>query len=159
MDELGELVVALAIVAGLLGIVVPILPGLLLIVGAIFVWALVDGGGLAWGVAVGSLGLSAVGTFVKYSIPRRRLNESGVLTRTLILATAVAIVGLFVIPVIGAPIGFVGTVYLTERMKGDRDLAWHRTKKAMAAVATSIGIELATGLIIAALWFGVILFT
>jgi hypothetical protein len=29
----------------------------------------------------------------------------------------------------------------------------------MAAVATSIGIELATGLIIAALWFGVILFT
>ncbi|HEX9865759.1 MAG TPA: DUF456 domain-containing protein [Acidimicrobiia bacterium] len=159
MDELGELVVALAIVAGLLGIVLPILPGLLLVVGAIFVWALVDGGGLAWSVAVGSLGLSVVGTFVKYSIPRRRLNESGVLTRTLILATAVAIVGLFVVPVIGAPIGFVGTVYLTERMKGDRDLAWPRTKKAMAAVATSIGIELATGLIIAALWFGVILFT
>ena len=159
MDELSELVVGLAIVAGLLGIVVPILPGLLLIVGAIFVWALVDGGGLAWSVAAGSLGLSALGTFIKYSIPRRRLNESGVLNRTLIMATAVAIVGLFVIPVIGAPIGFVGTIYLRERMRGDRDLAWHRTKRAMAAVATSIGIELATGLIIAALWFGVILFT
>ena len=156
MDELGELVVGLAIIAGLLGIVLPILPGLLLIVGAIFVWAIADGTGLAWGVATLSLALGAVGTFIKYSIPKRRLNESGVQNRTLVLATVVSIIGLFAIPVIGAPIGFIGTIYITERAR-DREQAWPRTKSSLAAVATSIGIELATGLVIAAVWFGVVL--
>jgi len=157
MDELGELVVGMAILAGLLGIVVPVLPGLLLVVGAILVWAIAEGGGLAWGVASLSLALGAVGTFIKYSIPKRRLNESGVQNRTLVLATVASMVGLFVIPVIGAPIGFIGTIYLTERIRGDRAQAWPRTKSSLAAVATSIGIELATGLVIAAIWFGVIL--
>jgi hypothetical protein len=157
MEELGELVVALAIIAGLIGIAVPILPGLLLVVGAILVWALVEGTALAWGVAAVAFSVGAIGTFVKYSIPKRRLNESGVQNRTLILATLVSIVGLFVIPVIGAPIGFVATIYIIERMRGDRDQAWPRTKQSLVAVATSIGIELATGLLIAALWFGVVL--
>lgn len=157
MDEVGELGIGLVIIVGLLGVVVPVIPGLLLVVGAIFLWAIVEGGALAWGIALLSLVLGAIGTFIKYSIPKRRLNESGVKNSTLVLATAVAIVGLFVIPVIGAPIGFVATIYLTERMKGDREHAWPRTKQSLAAVATSIGIELATGLVIAAIWFGVIL--
>jgi hypothetical protein len=76
----------------------------------------------------------------------------------LVLATGVAIVGLFAIPVIGAPTGFVATIYLTERARGDGEHAWPRTKQSLRAVATSIGIELAAGLIIAALWFGVVLF-
>jgi len=157
MDGLGELAIGLVIVIGLLGIVVPVLPGLVLVVAAIFLWAVVDGGGLAWGVAVLALVLGGVGTFIKYSLPKRRLNESGVRNSTLLLATVVAIIGLFVIPVVGAPIGFVTTIYVTERMRGDRDQAWTRTKRSLAAVATSIGIELATGLVIAAVWFGVIL--
>ena len=45
----GELLVAAVILVGLVGIVVPILPGTLLIVGALFVWALVVGG-WAWSV-------------------------------------------------------------------------------------------------------------
>jgi hypothetical protein len=158
MDELGELAIGLVIVAGLLGIVLPVLPGLALVVGAIFIWAFVEGTGTAWAVAVTALIIGGVGTFIKYSIPKRRLNESGVRNSTLVLATGVAIVGLFAIPVIGAPIGFVATIYLTERARGDGEHAWPRTKQSLRAVATSIGIELAAGLIIAALWFGVVLF-
>jgi hypothetical protein len=159
MDELGELAIGLVIVVGLLGIVVPILPGLVLVVGAIIFWAVLEGGGVAWGVGVLTLGLGAVGTFIKYSIPKRRLNESGVKNSTLILATAVAIAGMFAIPLIGAPIGFVATIYLTERVRGDRDHAWPRTKNSLKAVATSIGIELVTGVVIAAIWFGVVILT
>jgi hypothetical protein len=158
MDELGELAVGLIIVVGLMGIVVPVLPGLVLVVGVIFVWALLEGTGLAWAIALISLVLGGVGTFVKYSIPKRRLTESGVRTGTLVLATAVAIAGLFLIPVVGAPLGFVATIYLTERARGDREHAWPRTKESLKAVATSIGIELATGLVIAAFWFGAVLF-
>jgi hypothetical protein len=39
-----------------------------------------------------------------------------------------------------------------------RDQAWPATKRSLRAVATSIGIELATGLLIATIWFAVVLF-
>ncbi|MGH8952042.1 MAG: DUF456 domain-containing protein [Acidimicrobiia bacterium] len=158
MDELGELAIGLIIIVSLFGIVVPILPGLILEVAAVFVWALVTGGDVAWGVAVAALILAGIGTFIKYSIPKRKLNEVGIPNRTLLLATAVAIVGLFVIPVVGAPIGFVATIYLGERVRVGQEQAWPATKSSLGAVATSIGIELATGLLIAAIWFGAVLF-
>ncbi|MET0566386.1 MAG: DUF456 domain-containing protein [Acidimicrobiia bacterium] len=157
MEELGELAVGLIIVVSLFGIVVPFLPGLVMEVIAILLWAIVKGDGTAWAVAIVALVLAGIGTFVKYSIPKRKLNEGGIPNRTLLIATAVAIVGLFVIPVVGAPIGFVLTIYISERLRVGPDQAWPATKTSLGAVATSIGIELATGLIIAAIWFGTVL--
>ena len=107
MDELGELAIGLIIAVSIVGIIVPILPGLLVEILAVFVWAAVTGGAVAWGVAIFALLVGGVGTFVKYAVPKRHLSEGGIPNRTLIVATVVAIVGLFVIPVIGAPIGFV----------------------------------------------------
>jgi uncharacterized protein YqgC (DUF456 family) len=159
MDELGELAVGLIIVLSLFGVVLPVLPGLALEVGVILVWAALKGGAVAWGVAIVALVLATIGTIVKYAIPKRRLNEVGIPNRTLLLATAVAIVGLFVIPVIGAPIGFVATIYLGERARVGPERAWPATRSSLGAVATSIGIELATGLLIAAVWFGAVLLT
>ena len=153
MDELGELAVGLVIVVSLFGVVLPVLPGLTLEVGVILLWAVLKGDALAWGVAIAAIVLAAIGTIVKYAIPKRRLNEVGIPNRTLLLATAVAIVGLFVIPVIGAPIGFVVTIYLGERARVGPERAWPATRSSLGAVATSIGIELATGLLIAAVWF------
>jgi uncharacterized protein len=157
MDELGELAVGLIIVVSLFGIVVPFLPGLVMEVIAIVLWAIVNGEGAAWAVAIAALVLAGIGTFIKYSIPKRRLNEGGVPNRTLLIATAVAIVGLFAIPVVGAPIGFVLAIYISERLRVGADQAWPATKTSLGAVATSIGIELVTGLIIAAIWFGTVL--
>jgi hypothetical protein len=115
------------------------------------------GDALAWGVAIAAIVLAAIGTIVKYAIPKRRLNEVGIPNRTLLLATAVAIVGLFVIPVAGAPIGFVATIYLRERSRVGPERAGPATRSSLGAVATSIGIELAAGLLIAATWFGAVL--
>ncbi len=150
--------VAMAILAGLFGIVLPFLPGLILIVAAVVVWAFALGSPLGWAVAVVALALGVLGTIFKYLVPGRRLKEVGLPTSTLVIAIAVAIVGLFVIPVVGAPIGFVATIYLAERIRVGREHAWPTTKTSVGAVAASIGIELATGLIIAALWFSAVLF-
>ena len=76
-----------------------------------------------------------------------------------IIATIVAIVGLFVIPVVGAPIGFVLAIYVSERLRVGKEQAWPATKRSLRAVATSIGIELITGLLIAAIWFVTVLTT
>jgi uncharacterized protein YqgC (DUF456 family) len=158
MDELGELAIGLIIVVSLFGILVPILPGLAMELIAVFVWAALTGGAAAWTVAIVSLVIAGVGTFFKYSIPKRHLNEGGIPNRTLLIATAVAIVGLFVIPIVGAPIGFVLAIYVSERLRVGKEQAWPATKRSLRAVATSIGIELAAGLMIATIWFAVVLF-
>ncbi len=158
MDELGVLVVGLAIIVGLFGIVIPFLPGLVLILGAVFLWAVVEGTPFAWAVAIVSLAVGILGTVIKFVVPGRRLKESGLPTWTMVLAVAVSIVGLFVIPVVGAPIGFVATIYIAERLRVGAEQAWPATKTALGAVAASIGIELAAGIVVAAIWFGAVIF-
>ena len=50
MSDVGLIVVGLAIATGIVGVVVPVLPGALLAWAAIVVWALVVGGATAWAV-------------------------------------------------------------------------------------------------------------
>jgi len=149
---LVEVACALAILIGLLGIVVPILPGVLLIAGALLVWAYSTNTGLAWGIAWSALVILAIGFVIKYAIPHRRLANAGVPRRTLVAGAVLGIVGFFVIPVLGLFIGFVGGVWLAESSRLGRSQAWPSTKTALKAVGLSILIELASGLLAAA-WF------
>jgi hypothetical protein len=157
VSPIGEFLVALAILAGLFGIVVPLLPGLVLEIVAILIWAAVDGGAAAWAVAVLCLALGALGTVFKYLVPGRRLKQAGMPTRTLVIAIAAAIAGFFVIPVIGAPIGFIGAIYVAERIRVGPEQAWPATRISLGAVAASIGIELVTGLVVAGVWFAAVI--
>lgn len=147
---LVEVLCALAILIGLLGIVVPILPGVVLIAGALLVWAYDTNTGLAWGIAWSALVILAIGFVIKYAIPHRRLKNAGVPRRTLVTGAALGIAGFFVIPVIGLFIGFVGGVWLAESSRLGRSQAWPSTKTALKAVGLSILIELASGLLAAA---------
>ena len=63
----GELLVAAVIFVGLIGIVVPILPGTLLIAGALLVWAIVVGG-WAWSVFAAAMLALVVGEVIKYLV-------------------------------------------------------------------------------------------
>lgn len=152
MDAIGQILIGAAIFVGLAGIVLPVLPGLLLEVGAIVLWAGVEGGGTAWGVAIGAVVVALASQVVKYVIPGRHLRDAGIPRRTLYIAGLLAIVGFFVIPVVGLPIGFVGGTYLAERQRLGEALAWPSTVVSMRAVAVAIGIELVAGLFIAGAW-------
>ncbi len=159
-DGAGVWIPALLIVAGLIGIVVPVLPGLVLTLAGVLVWALAAGSRTAWVVfGVGTV-LYAAGVVAQYLVPGRRMREQGVGTLTLVLAVVVAVVGFFVIPVLGAPIGFVVAIYLVE-LSSTRNaaVAWARTRAALRAVAVSMGIELMTGLAIALTWVVGVLLT
>jgi uncharacterized protein YqgC (DUF456 family) len=149
-----EVLCAVAILIGLLGIVVPVLPGVLIIAGALLVWAYSTNTGLAWGIAWSGVVVLAVGAVIKYAVPHRRLKEAGVPRRTLVLGVVLGIVGFFVIPVIGLFIGFVGGVWLAESNRLGRSQAWPSTKAALKATGLSIVIELASGLLAAALFIG-----
>src|SRR4051794_24962948 len=111
MSTAGLLIVGLAIAVGLVGILVPVLPGVLLVLGAIFVWAYVVGSTTAWTVFGAAAGIIVVTQVMKYVIPGRSLKASQVPRSTLLTGAVVGIVGFFVVPVIGLPIGFVLGVY------------------------------------------------
>ena len=152
-DGLGMLVPPLLILIGLIGIVVPVLPGLVLILGGVLVWALLESSTLAWGIFAVSVVITVAGYVLQYTLPGRRMRERGVSSSTLVLAMALGVVGFFVVPVVGAILGFVLGIYLVELGRGqDRSLAWTRTKHALVAVLHSMGIELAAGAVITALY-------
>lgn len=158
MDAVGELVVGLLILVGLAGILVPVLPGLIVVAGSVVVWAVVERDGAAWAIAGLAVALAIAGTVVKFLIPGRRMLAAGLPRSTMYLAGAAAIVGFFVLPVVGAPIAFVLATYLAERNRVGAERAATSTRQSVLAVAMSIGIELAAGLIIASLWLAAVVF-
>lgn len=134
---------AVLIVIGMVGIVVPVLPGLLLTLAAVLIWAVSTGGTTAWVVFAVAALVYAVGVVAQFLIPGRRLKAQGVGLGTLLTAVVFAIIGFFVIPVIGAIIGFVLGIFVVEMTRSrDRAAAWTSTKAALRAIVHSMGIEL-----------------
>jgi uncharacterized protein YqgC (DUF456 family) len=152
------LVAAVLIALGLIGVVVPLLPGPLLVFGGIALWAYQQASIAGWVV----LGLATViivfGQVLKYAVPGRRLRDAGVPWSSVALGGVLGVVGFFLIPVIGLPIGFVLGVYLAELARVGSGQAWPSTRRAVAAVGLSMLIEFGAGLLAALLWLlGVVL--
>ena len=147
-----EILTAGIIAVGIAGIIVPVLPGTVLVLGAILVWALEIGTASAWVVLAVAAALLVGGTVVKYLVPGRRLKASGVPTSTLLAGGLLAFVGFFVIPVVGMFLGFVLGVYVAERRRVGATLAWPSTRSALRAVGVSILIELVAAFLATVTW-------
>jgi uncharacterized protein YqgC (DUF456 family) len=123
--------VAVAIVVGLLGTIVPVLPGALLVAGAILVWAVATGGTTAWVVALSAVAVIGLGQVLKYAVVGKQ--------------------------VVGLVVGFVAGVFLAEagRLRTFTD-AWPTTVQAMKSAGWSVLIEFGSCLIAAGFWTGAV---
>lgn len=158
MSDLGLVVVALAIAAGIVGVVVPVLPGALLAWAAIVVWALAVRSATA--LAVLALATLVIGgaQLVKLLVPGRRLRAAGVHRRSIFAGVVLAVAGFFLIPVVGFFIGFPVGVYLEERRRlGHHASAWNSTREALRAMGLSIVIELSATVLAAGAWLAAVL--
>jgi hypothetical protein len=153
MDPIGELVVGLVIAVGIVGAVVQVYPGSLIVLGAVVVWGAVTGGAVGWTVAAVATLAVAVAGVAKYLLAGRYLTGAGVPGRTMLLGAALGVVGFFVVPVVGLPLGFVLGVYLAEagRRRNHAD-ARRATVAAMKATGITILIELAGALVATGAW-------
>jgi uncharacterized protein len=148
------LIAALLVAVGLVGILVPILPGSMLVVAGVLVWAWAEGGATAWAVFVVATALVVVGAVVKYVVPGRRLQVAGIPASTQWLGVLVGVVGFFVVPVVGLFLGFVLGVYLAELLRVGSKEAWPSTVHSLKAVGHSILIELVAALAATFVWIG-----
>lgn len=158
MNDLGNVIVGLAIATGLVGIVVPVLPGALLVWAAIAAWAIAVGSATGWAVLAVATLLLGGAQLVKVLVPGRRMREAGVPRQSIAVGVVVAVVGFFVVPVVGFFIGFPAGVYLEERRRlGGHASAWDSTREALRAIGLAIVIELSATVIAAGVWLAVVL--
>lgn len=145
--------VLLGMLVGTVGIVVPVLPGLVVVWGATLVWAFERRDGPGWLVLGLATVLYAGGLVAQYLYPGRRMRSAGVDGIVVAVALAVAVVGFFVVPVVGGPLGFVLAIYVLEGVKHrEHAAAWRATTQAIRAVALNVGIELATAFAMITTW-------
>ena len=154
-----EIVVALLMVLGVVGIVLPVLPGLLLVVAAVLLWALEEQSRTGWVLLAVVVVLYALGAVLQWLVPGQRMRRAGVSTGTLLAGVVAAVVGAFVIPVVGLFVGFPVGIFLVSLARSrDRHEALTATGHALRAVGVNILIELATAFTIIAAWAVTVIF-
>jgi uncharacterized protein len=156
-----ELLVGLAILIGLAGTIVPLLPGLLLVWGAVLLWAFAgDGSDAARWTVAGVATVVAGGAFVVATMLPGRRAAAGGAPRSLVWIVALgAVVGFFVIPVIGAFVGGPIAAFLAELVRlRDPAAAWASAIGAVRGLGIAVGVQLAAGVVIAGVWLLAVLF-
>lgn len=156
MTEPVVALVAVAMAVGLIGTVVPVMPGLLLMWGAGLVYGIIEGFG---GVGIPAFAvmtmLLGVGMAMSYVLPKRGGERGGAAKSSVRLGIVGAIVGFFVIPVLGLPIGGAAGVLLGEygRLR-DWPAAWGATWSVLAGFGLAVLAEFTAGVAMIATWVG-----
>jgi uncharacterized protein YqgC (DUF456 family) len=153
------LIAGLAIAVGVVGVVIPVLPGLLLSWAGVLLWAVLgsDSPG-RWVVLAVATVVALVGAGIKWLLPGKKLKRVGVPNIALFAGGVLGVIGFFVVPVIGLPLGFVLGIYLVELQRLGTAGAWPSTKHALVAAGMAMLIEFTTALAVAVVWvFGLLL--
>ncbi len=164
MKVLLDVIVGIAIVIGLLGIVIPVLPGSILVGLAILAWAAISGTPSAWVVGVVCVLLVGAGMALTWWLTAHRTRAAGVSTASLTLAGIAGIIGFFVVPLVGLALFFPLGLFVAEyvrlhglgRTRPAAD-AWASTLVALKAAGLGLLGELALALVASALWLSAVL--
>ena len=150
----ATLVVALVMAVGLAGTIVPVLPGLVVVwCGGLLYGFLVGFGPLGLGVMVVFTILLAVSFAASVLLPKRMADGSDVSIWSQLVAAAGAVVGFFVIPVVGVVVGALLGLFSAEWARHRRiGPAWRGTKAVAKAFGLSALVDLGLGLVMFALW-------
>lgn len=151
---LATVLVGLAMAVGIVGTVVPVLPGLLLVFTACVVYGFIAGWTTAGVVAIAVMGvLLGIGTLAKWALADRSSLRGGAPRRSLLIGAVGAVVGFFVIPVAGLAIGGVGALLVAEQQRtGTWQAAWRSTRTTLLGIGAGVLVEMGAGIVMALVW-------
>lgn len=153
-DTMWTLLAAIVMVVGLFGVVIPVLPGLALIWVAALVYGLIVGFGSAGVAAMVVLSVLLAGSVVVgVLLPRKAMQDSGAATWSQWAAVVGAIIGFFVIPIVGVLVGALVGVWLAEWSdKGDPRAAWTSTLAVAKGFGINTLVQFGIGTMMIAVW-------
>lgn len=160
MSGFGIALVGAVMGIGLIGTVVPVMPGLAVVWIAGLVYGLIAGFGTVGTVAFAVMTLLALaGTVATYALPHRGGTARGAPTSSMLAGVVGAIVGVVVIPVLGLPIGAVAGVWLAETARlGDARAAWQVTVGVLLGFGLGMIVEFSLGVVMIGCWVGWVVF-
>ncbi|GAA1073768.1 DUF456 domain-containing protein [Tsukamurella spumae] len=157
MNTWGYVAVVVLMAVGLLGILIPVLPGSTLVALGVLIWAIFTGGS-AWWVFAAALAAMVLAWGVKYLVGGRTMAKAGVGRWSLVVGGVAGIVLFFVIPVIGLLIGFIGGTFLAEAARlRDARAGWSAAVAATKAAGLLILIDLAGALCAIGIWLAAVM--
>ena len=147
-DVLAATAAVLLAVVGLVGIMVPVVPGSLTIVAGLLVWAWWGGSPSGWLV----FGLGGVcvlaGMAASWVLTGRSLKARAIPQWPILVGLAAGVVGMLVLPFLGFVLGFAGGVLVSEYVRvRDVHAALTTSVALIKAVGVGLVIELGLGLI------------
>ncbi|GAB3700180.1 DUF456 domain-containing protein [Corynebacterium nasicanis] len=145
MDTLEAVTTGVAgalLIVGVLGTIIPILPGSVLIIGTLLVWAWVLGSTAAWTAGLIGVALAVVGMSASAVLTGRKLRREQIPRGPVLAGVAVGVVGMFLVPVVGLFLGFALGLLLAEYARR-RDLAaaWRSSVEAMKSMGFGMLLE------------------
>ncbi|MHC6591894.1 DUF456 domain-containing protein [Arthrobacter sp. C152] len=136
----------LAILVGVAGTIIPVLPGSVLIGVSLLAWAIWGGAGTAgWVVFAVAMVFVAAGMAASAVLTGRKLRQHAIPSRSIAVALAAGAVGMFVIPVVGLFAGFAAGLLASEFLR-TRNLSTPARSSWAALKATGVGMLAEFGL-------------
>lgn len=146
--------VGILMAIGLAGVIVPLLPGLPIVWGAALLYGLLNGfGTLGWTAMVAITALAGLGMAASFVLPERAGAAHGASRSTRLFAGVTGVIGFFVIPIVGFPIGACAGVLLAQyRETADLADATRATINVLKGFGVGLIVELSAGLAMVLVW-------
>lgn len=153
-ENIANMIILGIMTVGLLGLVIPIIPGLVII------WL----ASLAYGLGVGFQTpgwifftiltiIMAVGSLVDNLVMGQQAHKTGASWLSVLLAMLVGVIGTFILPIIGGFIGALSALFLSEWIRRKN---WREAMTATTGWAVGCGwaivIRFALGLLMIGIW-------
>ena len=150
------LLVAVAMAIGLAGTVVPLVPGLGLIAAAAAVFGIIEGFGVVgWTAMAVIVVLFVAGTVAGFVLPGRAAGSAGAPRTVLLVWVLGAVIGFFVIPVVGVLVGGVIGIFVGDLARTrDASKAWQTTKATLKGFGVGALVQLIAGIAMVITWIG-----
>ena len=140
-DIIATIVTVALIIVGCVGIVIPVLPGSILALIGLVIWAFVVQAPEGWVVLALGGTLLIAGLSSSLVLTSSKLKRRAIPNRTLLFGVVGAVVGMFVIPVVGLFVGFLVGLLLSETVR-NRNLNTALASSWVAAKAMGVGLLL-----------------
>ena len=152
MEVIVTIIAAILMLVAIFGTIFPIVPGSPVAIVTMIAWAWIIDSSASWSTGVVAAALALVGMSASLVLTGRTMRRERIPSTPILIATAAAIVGLFVIPLLGLFVGFAVGLFGAEYYRR-RDLAAAARSSLQAMKAMGWGMLIECGCAILA--FGV----